>query len=90
MEENKSFEMNDGMLEQVSGGLSEDNWADGHFRVGDEIEFTSYRPEGCRWCGATTLAGTINGISRMAHSIRVKANCCGRDYYLDVDNHRLV
>ena len=86
MEENKSFEMNDGTLEQVSGGLSDDNWADGLFRVGDEIEFMRFRPEGCKWCDAPTLAGTITGISGYAHSLRVEARCCGVVYHLDMDN----
>ena len=91
-EEKKFLDLSDDELDAVAGGgsLYDVTWAEGRYTVGDVIDITSYRPEGCKWCGAATLVGTINGISRMAHTIRVRTNCCRREYVLDVDNHRLV
>jgi len=95
-EEKKFLDLSDDELDAVAGGANGyaleggDAWAQGQYTVGDVIDFTPYRPEGCKWCGAAPLAGTITGISRMAHTIRVRANCCRREYVLDVDNQRLV
>ena len=91
-EEKKFLDLSDDELDAVAGGgsLYDDTWAEGRYTVGDVIDFTPYRPEGCKWCDAPTLAGTITGISGLAHTIRVRVNCCRRDYILDVDNHRLV
>ena len=93
--ENKEFAMDkhelaDDMLEQVAGGTAPD-WAAG-YNIGMVVDLTSLTVNGCcrkNRCLAKPVLATVENFSGSAHTIRLKANCCGYYYHLNLDTHSL-
>ena len=93
--ENKEFAMDkqelaDDMLEQVAGGTAP-VWAAG-YNIGDVVDLTSLTVNGCcrkNRCQAKPVLATVESFSGSAHTIRLKANCCGYYYHLNLDTHSL-
>ena len=93
--ENKEFvmdkqELADDMLEQVAGGTAPE-WAAG-YNIGDVVDLTSLTLNGCcrkNRCLAKPVLATVESFSGSAHTIRLKANCCGYYYHLNLDTHSL-
>lgn len=71
MEEKKSFELGDDMLEKVSGGAVFSDKSE--YRVGETV--TVYCPGGCG--GRNGSTGVITEI--IGERMKIKMNCCGRE-----------